>query len=186
MQSLRLVAESAAWSMCYAAHCGGIEGSSDRYNVQIGKENQFVAFTLHRRPGDTTRIIEHLEHVKSSFGAIPFDLCTDAGYGSEENYACLESQGVRAFVKYSIFGTEQKRSFKKNPTQPKNWVFDGEADERACVEGRTLSSNPRRKREAIWAMRARRGCIVVRIAAATFTRRSAPKATMLLGNAPFR
>ena len=31
---------------------------------------------------------------------------------------------MRAFVKYNLFHKEQKRAFKKDPTQPKNWAFD--------------------------------------------------------------
>lgn len=58
---------------------------------------------------------------------LPDVVVADAGYGSEENYAYLESRGVEAFVKYSMFHKEQKRSFKADPTQPKNWTFDERA-----------------------------------------------------------
>ena len=39
---------------------------------------------------------------------------------------------MRAFVKYNLFHKEQKRAFKKDATQPKNWTFDGLADEWTC------------------------------------------------------
>lgn len=110
------------------------------YNVQIGTENQFViASTLHRRAGDTACMIPHLESAKKSFGILPLILTADAGYGSEENYAHLESNDVRAFVKYNMFHKEQKRFFKKDSTQPKNWVFDKETDEWICAQNRKLS-----------------------------------------------
>lgn len=110
------------------------------YNVQIGTENQFViAATLHRRAGDTACAIPHLEHVKKSFGILPPVLCADAGYGSEENYAYLERGDVRAFVKYNMFHKEQKRFFRKDPTQPKNWVFNKQSDEWTCTEDRKLT-----------------------------------------------
>lgn len=110
------------------------------YNVQIGTENQFVVdYTLHRRPGDTACMIGHLEHFKRRFGSLPHVLVADAGYGSEENYAYLEKRDVRAFVKYNLFHKEQKRAFKKDPVQPKNWSFDEEADEWTCTGGRKLS-----------------------------------------------
>ena len=70
--------------------------------------------------------------VRRRFKALPHVLVADAGYGSEENYAYLERNDVRAFVKYNLFHKEQKRAFKKDPTQPKNWAFDELADEWTC------------------------------------------------------
>lgn len=116
------------------------------YNVQIGTENQFVvAFTLHQRPGDTACMIEHLKSFKRRFESLPHALVADAGYGSEENYAYLAQNDMRAFVKYGMFHKEQKRAFKKDPTQPKNWSFDELADEWTCAEGRTLTFRYERK-----------------------------------------
>ena len=98
-------------------------------NVQIGTEGQFVvSYTLPRRAGDAACMIEHLEHLRRTSGTLPDVVVADAGYGSEENYAYLESRGVEAFVKYSMFHKEQKRSFKADPTQPKNWAFDEKSD----------------------------------------------------------
>lgn len=110
------------------------------YNVQTGTENQFVvAFTLHQRPGDTACMIDHLEGFERRFKSLPHVLVADAGYGSEENYAYLERNNVRAFVKYNLFHKEQKRAFKKDPAQPKMWTFDEAADEWTCAGGRRLS-----------------------------------------------
>ena len=39
---------------------------------------------------------------------------------------------MRAFVKYNLFHKEQKRAFKKDTTQTKNWAFDELADEWTC------------------------------------------------------
>ena len=119
------------------------------YNVQISTENQFVvASTLHRRPGDTACMIEHLGHIRRRFKALPHVLVADAGYGSEENYAYLERNDVRAFVKYNLFHKEQKRAFKKDATQPKNWTFDGLADEWTCAGGRKLSFQYEKKEKS--------------------------------------
>ena len=110
------------------------------YNVQIGTEDQFiVSYTLHRRAGDTACMIDHLVHLKSRFGALPHILVADAGYGSEENYSYLEKRDVRAFVKYNLFHKEQKRSFKKDPTQMKNWTFNEEDDSWTCIQGKKLT-----------------------------------------------
>lgn len=110
------------------------------YNVQIGTEDQFVvSYSLHRRAGDTACMIDHLRHLKSHFGVLPHVLVADAGYGSEENYSFLEAQDVRAFVKYNMFHKEQKRSFKKDPTQMKNWTFNKEDDSWTCAQGKKLA-----------------------------------------------
>lgn len=110
------------------------------YNVQIGSENQvIVGYTLHRRAGDTACTLPHLKHLSERLGRLPSTIVADAGYGSEENYAYLKDKGVRAFVKYNMFYKEQKRSFRRDPTQQRNWVFDKETDTWMCGGGRTLS-----------------------------------------------
>lgn len=38
-----------------------------------------------------------------------------------------------------MFHKEQKRFFRKDPTRPKNWVFNKQADEWACTEDRKLT-----------------------------------------------
>lgn len=117
------------------------------YNVQNGTENQFVVHcTVHQRPGDTACMKPHLESLRSSIGRIPADVVADAGYGSEENYAYLEGEGVRAFVKHNMFHREQRRSFAKDPSQPANWTYDAEADEYVCSGGRRLAFAGERKR----------------------------------------
>jgi len=87
------------------------------YNVQIGTENQFVVgFSIHQRPGDTSCLKEHLEKLKEWLGEYPECLITDAGYGSEENYAYLKKRNITAFVKYNTFHYEQKRTLQKEET----------------------------------------------------------------------
>jgi len=78
------------------------------YNVQMGTENQFViGFSLHQRPGDTSCLIPHLEEVRKYLGCLPKNVSADAGYGSEENYAYLETHQLGNYVKYNTFHREQ-------------------------------------------------------------------------------
>lgn len=110
------------------------------YNVQVGTEDQFIiSYTLHRRAGDTACMIDHMEHLREEYGTLPGVVVADAGYGSEENYSYLKAHDVRAFVKYNLFHKEQKPSFKKDPTQVKNWAFDKKSDTWTCAGGRTLT-----------------------------------------------
>lgn len=79
------------------------------YNVQISTQDQYVLnYTLHQTPGDTTTLPEHLTEFKQTTGRYPDEVCTDAGYGSEENYILLEAEQIEAFVKYNHFDKEEK------------------------------------------------------------------------------
>lgn len=59
-------------------------------------------------------------------------MIADSGYGSEENYEYLEAQGVGAYVKYSNFHLEQKRSFKKDAFRVENFPYNEEHGNR-CI-----------------------------------------------------
>jgi Transposase DDE domain len=94
------------------------------YNVQIGTEGQFVVgYSLHPQADDTTCFIPHWQQQQFSQGKKFKNGVGDAGYGSEENYAFLEKQGLGNFFKYNTFHQEQHplakqncaRSFVSNP-----------------------------------------------------------------------
>lgn len=109
------------------------------YNVQIGTENQFVTgYSVHQRPGDTSCMKAHLEHLKELNGRLPENIIADAGYGSEENYEYLESKQVNHFVKYNTFHKEKSRKWRKDATRVQNWYYVEERDEYICGYGRYL------------------------------------------------
>ena len=63
----------------------------------------------------------------------------DAGYGSEENYAYLEAEGVDAYVKHGEFFHEcHNRKWREDEMRVANWEYDEESDEHTCPEGKTL------------------------------------------------
>jgi hypothetical protein len=110
------------------------------YNVQMGTENQFVTgFSIHQRPGDTSCMKPHLEHLKELHGKLPKNIVADAGYGSEENYEFLETEKVEHFVKYNTFHKEKSKKWKKDVTRVQNWYYVEERDEYICGYGRYLS-----------------------------------------------
>lgn len=111
------------------------------YNIQAGTENQFiVGYSLHQRAGDTSCLKEHLEHFGQHFGEYPETITTDAGYGSEENYAFLEANHITAFVKYNSFHQEQKKNYKtKYPYRVDNWTYQEKDDQYICPQGRRLT-----------------------------------------------
>lgn len=109
------------------------------YNVQTGTENQFVTgFSIHQRPGDTSCMKPHLEHIKALYGELPKNIIADAGYGSEENYEYLESESIEHYVKYNTFHKEKSRKWKRDATRVQNWYYVSERDEYICGYGRYL------------------------------------------------
>jgi transposase len=80
------------------------------YNVQISTNEQIVThYTAHQNPTDTKTLKPHLESFKEDNGIYPYEVITDAGYGSEENYEFLAQNNIDAYVKYNYFDREQRR-----------------------------------------------------------------------------
>lgn len=111
------------------------------YNVQIGTENQFIiGYSIHQKPGDTTCLIPHIDHIKEHLKKLPEKIIADAGYGSEENYKFLDKEGIAAYVKYNYFHKEQKKKIKKNIYRKENFPYDINTDTYICPAGKRLSS----------------------------------------------
>lgn len=109
------------------------------YNVQIGTENQFIiGYSLHQRPTDTRTLKPHLEKVKAQLGRLPGTVIADAGYGSEENYAYLEGEAVRAIVKYNTYHKEKTKAWKNDISKLDNWQYDEAEDTWTCATGQKL------------------------------------------------
>jgi transposase len=108
------------------------------YNVQIGTEGQFVVgFSVHGRAGDTSCLIPPLENLRIQLGRLPKNVVTDAGYGSEENYAYLEQHHLGNFLKYNTFyqDTHHYRKpelMRKRQFRAENFAYDPDRDEFIC------------------------------------------------------
>ena len=108
------------------------------YNVQVGTENRFVVgFSVHQRPGDSACLVPHLEQHRAQWGRLPRTVIADAGYGSEENYAYLEGNGVGNYVKYTTFDREQKKG-RADRFASSAFTYDPERDEFRCPAGQRL------------------------------------------------
>jgi len=107
------------------------------YNVQVTSENQYITnYTLHPNPTDTRTLPEHIESFKQLHGTVPEALTADAGYGSEENYECLATEGIEAFVKFNRFDSEQNKGI--DPFNPDAWEYNAQRDCFICPQGREL------------------------------------------------
>jgi transposase len=115
------------------------------YNIQIGTEGQFiVGFSVHQRAGDTACLISHFEKMRQGLGRLPKKVVTDAGYGSEENYAYLEKLGMKNYVKYNTFyqDTHHYRKpelIRKQQFRAEQFGYDAEKDQFICPANKRLS-----------------------------------------------
>jgi transposase len=116
------------------------------YNVQIGTEGQFiVGFSVHGRAGDTACLIPHLENLRTHFGHLPKNIVTDAGYGSEENYAYLEEHALGNYLKYNTFYQDthhfrKPELLRKRQFLAENFEYDQDKDEFICPAKQRLLS----------------------------------------------
>lgn len=121
------------------------------YNLQASTNNQFVVnYTLAQTTADTTTLIDHVDGFIESFDQAPEQLTADAGYGSEENYADLESKDIEAFVKYSYFHKEQldeKGGTCKRPFAADKLYYNSEQDRCYCPMGQAMNHIGRYQRE---------------------------------------
>lgn len=74
------------------------------YNVQISTENQVILdYTVHSDTTDYNTLTTHLTSLEQTLGELPKAIVTDAGYGSEENYAFIEQKEAEAYIKHTFF-----------------------------------------------------------------------------------
>ena len=117
------------------------------YNVQISTENQFITnFGIYQRPTDTLTMISYLESFKARYGIQSEEIVADSGYGSEENYEYMFSNGMTPYVKYNMFHVEQRRSYRNNPFRVSNLFYNPDDDFYVCPMGQKLNFIRQEKR----------------------------------------
>ncbi len=110
------------------------------YNLQIGTENQFITdFGFFPNPTDTLTMIPFLSSFSMRYDRQLKEVCADAGYGSEENYAYMEANGTEAYVKYNYFHKEQKRAFKNDIFRIENLYYNQDEDYFVCPMGQHMT-----------------------------------------------
>jgi transposase len=115
------------------------------YNVQIGTEGQYVVgYSLHQRAGDPGCFIPHMEQQHWPKGQKPKAASGDAAYGSEENYAYLESNQMQNYLKYNTFYQETHPPRKRGRVQEasfrsENFPYDQDLDIFTCPAKKHLT-----------------------------------------------
>jgi transposase len=108
------------------------------YNVQITSSEQFIVnVTMHQNASDSVTLIPHVEQLKKrTEGLVPpvwqVSLTADAAYGSEENYAYLEKENVKAYIKYQLWYQEITGELSKKKYNRENWVYNASEDYYMC------------------------------------------------------
>ena len=109
------------------------------YNLQIGTENQFILdFGLFPNPNDTGTMIPFFTSFSDRYNRLPKEGCADADYGSEENYAYMEANGIEAYVKFNYFHKEQKQAFQDDIFRIENLYYNKEDDYYVCPIGQHM------------------------------------------------
>jgi transposase len=109
------------------------------YNTQLSTNNQFIVnYSLHPNPADTKTLIPHLEQFKELYNILPKAAIADGGYGSEENYAYLERNGIEAYVKPMDFDRKQKSSYQPDYFAAEQFEYDANKDEYTCPAGKPM------------------------------------------------
>lgn len=109
------------------------------YNVQMSTENQFITnFGIYQRPTDTLTMISYLESFRSRYGVRSDEIVADSGYGSEENYEYMFSNGMVPYVKYNMFHVEQRRNYRNDPFRVSNLFYNPQEDFYVCPMGQRM------------------------------------------------
>ena len=109
------------------------------YNVQISTENQFITnFGIYQRPTDTLTMISYLESFKARYGLQSHEIVADSGYGSQENYEYMFSNGMTPYVKYNMFHVEQRRRYRNDPFHVANLFYNPTEDFYVCPMGQKM------------------------------------------------
>lgn len=115
------------------------------YNIQAGTEGQFIiGYSVHNQSGDPNCLIPHLEGVRKGLKRLPKKVVADAAYGSEENYAYLQKNGVENYLKYNTFyqDTHHYRNpqiLRKHQFRSDHFGYDPETDQFLCPAKKRLT-----------------------------------------------
>ena len=112
------------------------------YNVQISTNSQVITnYDIYPNPTDTLTLPSHVDSFCELYGQAPETLTADSGYGSEQNYECLEEKDITAYVKYNYFHQEQKGiREKKYPFAQEHLYYNPDKDCYTCPMGQQMNN----------------------------------------------
>ena len=111
------------------------------YTIINGTENQFVInYTIEQSAGESQAFPAHMKKLKQlTCGRMPKNAITDAGFGSEENYAYLEKEGIGNYLKYSGIYYEKTKKHRQDRFHKDHFDYDERSDTYTCPNGQQLT-----------------------------------------------
>lgn len=114
------------------------------YNIQIGTYDQFVInYTVHQTPSDMATFIEHMDDTLQLLESIdapkPKRVCTDAGYGCEQNYEYAQDKEIDAYIKYPGYYQEKKQTPCNDPFHSSTLYYNKDQDFYVCPMGQRMT-----------------------------------------------
>lgn len=102
-------------------------------------DSEYITWlTVGSKPTDTTTLIPFLkdaeEHLKFKYK----NITADAGYGSEENYVFLESNGQLSYIKPANYEISQTCKYRNDTGRIENMEYDPQTDICVCMNGKKL------------------------------------------------
>ena len=102
------------------------------YNIQeVVSHGMILDCYVSQDRADYHAMIPCLEKFREDYGKLPQRICADAGYGSEDNYAYLDANGVEAFVKYQEWEGEV------SGRRPPVYQVSEDGNSIICLNGKT-------------------------------------------------
>ena len=110
------------------------------YNVQHAVDAEYITWVgVSEHPTDTLTLIPLLKEMEKELPFKYSEIVADAGYESEENYAYLERNGQRAFIKPANYEISKTRKYREDPGRRENMAYDADRDCYLCRDGRELA-----------------------------------------------
>ena len=107
------------------------------YNLGIAAENGFiVGYDISNNSNDGVSFAAVLEDARSAVGKSPKRVCSDAGYGTLENYKLLQEAHIDCYVKYPGWNRDLKGT--RRPFEAESFSYDAEHDQWICPQGKQL------------------------------------------------
>ncbi len=109
------------------------------YNMQIGVADEYIAVVdVNHYRSDMDCFVPLMEKFHDLYGFYPEYPVADAGYGSYNNYLYCEAQGIKKYMKFTMFDKESKdRKYRENPYRSENFQIDPDGVMR-CPNGKAF------------------------------------------------
>ena len=107
------------------------------YNLGIAAENGIVVgYDVSNNSNDGISFQAVLDDAQETLDRKPERVCTDAGYGTVENYKLLEARQIESYLKYPGWDRDAKGT--RRPYEAESFTYDGKHDRWICPQDKPL------------------------------------------------